>query len=61
MSVMDLNVALCEALGIDPKEAIAVNIKIRIDSYPQVFVKRLIRSGDFSHVTQAFELRERKT
>ena len=43
MSRYEVNVALCEVLGLDPKHVQAVNVKIRPDSYPLVTVRSMMR------------------
>jgi hypothetical protein len=54
-SLIDLNCDLCRALGVDPKDAVAVTLRLRTDRLPKVTVVYYVREQR-SEVTKRFEL-----
>lgn len=59
----DINCALVQALGIDPKGCVAVTLRVRANALPVVVVHRYIgfdnppEAGRLREVVQRFELR----
>jgi hypothetical protein len=50
-------IAVCEALGIDIKNAVAVDIALRPDSLPRVRITRVLMDNPSGKTRQQFELR----
>jgi len=51
------NIAVCKALGIDIKEVVGVDIKMRPDSLPRVQITRVLTDNHYAKTRQQFELR----
>ena len=51
------NIAVCEALGIDIKNVVAVDINLRPDSPPLVQITRMLTANHYAKTRQQFELR----
>jgi len=63
MSPNEINTEFCRLIGLDPKTTVAINVKIRIGSYPVICVQSLVpelsKSAVNSRWTQ-FELIAKK-
>ena len=58
-NISEINSALCEALGVDPKLALEITLKITPSAFPEVTVRRMSSDNPASlrDVVERYELR----